>query len=99
MCESKVCSKCGIEKSLDQFYKRKSSKTGYYSECKTCHDLQRYEYIDNLVYIEITEKYCKRCNTIKPIIDFYKNKRIKDGYSSSCKLCSDKSKKIDHIIL
>lgn len=93
MCGSKICSKCGIEKLIDQFYNKKNSKDGHQSECKTCHNLRRYEYIEQLVYIETIEKYCKRCNTTKSVTEFYKNKRIKDGYSSACKQCSDKSKK------
>ncbi|MCK4666881.1 hypothetical protein KAU33_09040 [Candidatus Dependentiae bacterium] len=33
---TKVCSKCGIEKPLDEFYNRKISKDGKYSSCKKC---------------------------------------------------------------
>lgn len=32
----KKCSKCEIEKELSEFYKKKSSKDGYRSECKEC---------------------------------------------------------------
>lgn len=32
----KKCSKCGVEKELKYFYKRKDSKDGYRSECKEC---------------------------------------------------------------
>ena len=33
---SKVCTKCKMEKSLIEFYKDKSSKSGYRSSCKMC---------------------------------------------------------------
>lgn len=33
---SKVCSKCKVEKSLDNFHRRKSRKDGRTSRCKTC---------------------------------------------------------------
>jgi hypothetical protein len=32
----KQCSKCGIEQPLTNFYLRKSSKDGYYQQCKPC---------------------------------------------------------------
>ena len=32
----KTCSKCNIDKPLDQFYVRKDRDSGYKSECKTC---------------------------------------------------------------
>ena len=34
--ETKICSKCGIEKELCEFCKDKSKKTGYKSQCKIC---------------------------------------------------------------
>ena len=33
----KRCTKCGEEKELDKFYKRKINKDGLYGECKKCH--------------------------------------------------------------
>lgn len=33
------------------------------------------------------EKTCKECKTVKPITDYYKNKKIKSGYESKCKKC------------
>lgn len=40
------------------------------------------------------EKACKECQIVKPIIDFYKNKKIKSGYESKCKSCIKEEKKI-----
>lgn len=34
--ETKICSKCGINKELSEFGKRKDSKSGFRSECKSC---------------------------------------------------------------
>jgi len=34
--ERKVCSKCGIEKPISEFYMRKGSRDGYRNECKQC---------------------------------------------------------------
>jgi hypothetical protein len=32
----RICSKCGIEKSLDEFYLRRGSIDGYRNDCKEC---------------------------------------------------------------
>ncbi len=32
----KSCSKCGVKKSLDEFYKRSSSRDGLHPWCKGC---------------------------------------------------------------
>lgn len=34
--ETKTCNKCGEVKSLDEFYKDKTKKDGYYYPCKMC---------------------------------------------------------------
>lgn len=34
--ETKICSKCGIDKELSEFGKDKSKKSGYKSQCKKC---------------------------------------------------------------
>jgi hypothetical protein len=39
--------------------------------------------IDNVIV-----KYCQECGEIKPITEFYENKRMKDGYFNICKECS-----------
>jgi hypothetical protein len=42
----KRCSKCGIEKPLDEFQKRKASKDGYQSQCKVCRNKANKEHAD-----------------------------------------------------
>lgn len=32
----KICKKCGTEKPLSEFYKRKSTLDGYRNQCKKC---------------------------------------------------------------
>ena len=34
MCDTKICTKCNSEKPLDEFYKRKTYKDGYNTNCK-----------------------------------------------------------------
>lgn len=33
----KICSKCGLEKDLTDFYRDRASKDGFRSDCKACH--------------------------------------------------------------
>ena len=40
-------------------------------------------------------KYCRKCNMIKPVTDFYIHKDFKNGYHPNCKSCIKiKNKKI-----
>ena len=39
----KPCSKCGVEKSFDDFHKNKSNADGMQSQCKDCRHLKRVE--------------------------------------------------------
>lgn len=53
------CSMCGKDKETDEFYKRKSSATGYYRHCKQCHNkIVRENYKDNReAYLEKKREY------------------------------------------
>lgn len=42
------------------------------------------------VYSGEDEKFCSKCNTLKPIGDFYKNKSRRDGKAVFCKTCWEK---------
>lgn len=36
----------------------------------------------------VKEKLCKRCNIVKPLLDFHKRSRAKDGHAIYCKKCN-----------
>lgn len=56
----KICSTCGVEKSLVEFYKRKDSKDGYLNKCKSCHkEYKRNYYQENK---EVINKKCREYN-------------------------------------
>lgn len=63
---SKLCSKCDIEKSIENFHKRAAIKSGYRSECKSCGCDRRRKYHKNNreVSIEASNKW-KRENKNK----------------------------------
>ena len=44
---TKSCTKCHQIKQLIEFYKNKTSKDGYHTQCKTCKDNNKNEYVKN----------------------------------------------------
>jgi hypothetical protein len=45
--ETKICSKCGEEKEISEFYKSKTSKSGYRGACISCTTEKHKEYYQN----------------------------------------------------
>ncbi len=43
----------------------------------------------------VIEKRCTKCKIIKPVTEFYRNCRSKDGYAWNCKQCSKASSLYD----
>ena len=91
MTESKTCTKCGLEKPLLDYYKRKDSLDGLHGQCKCCYkDAQRRKpYIPvSTLDIDVSgSKQCRICNKVKPKTEFNKKADAKDGLESSCKEC------------
>jgi hypothetical protein len=65
----KRCNECGIEKELSEFQKRKDSKDGLRSKCKTC--ISEYQKSYQLKYYE---------NNIEKITDYKYNYRRTSSY-------------------
>ena len=38
----------------------------------------------------VTEKACTRCGEVKPLADFYRDSRARDGRAARCKLCASR---------
>jgi len=87
----KMCNKCQIFKNESEFFKSKSSKTGFRSSCKLCNK----EYTKNLQTkfeeqrkeLNIQEKTCSRCKLTLPINNFVVRNLSKDGYNPACTNC------------
>lgn len=72
--ETKICSKCKIEKLFSDFYKNRP-------ECKKCKKEYDISYKNNIEKLYLKEKKCTLCKNVKPIDNFSKNQ-------SKCKDCN-----------
>jgi hypothetical protein len=94
MDDFKVCTKCRMEKNLNEFHKDKSNKSGYYTICKTCKKTKMKELRQKYSILETREikdkKVCCRCKKEKNILEFVKNRCCKDGFDKECKECKYK---------
>lgn len=41
----------------------------------------------------MADRLCKKCQSVKPLTDFFHRKRNKDGYATQCKICSTRTHK------
>jgi len=92
------CSKCKIVKELTEFHRDRSKSTGYYSQCKDCYNRARRVSDDKRTIIKSNKpqcdegfRFCTKCETVKNITEFARNKSKKSGYSSQCKECLNSS--------
>ena len=92
------CKKCMKCLPANEFSSDKSRKGGMAAWCKECMDAINKERIEQY-RITIEEdglpetKVCTKCLLELPISDFYNNSSTKDGKSSHCKECMEKSAK------
>jgi len=91
--DTKICTKCGKEKSLPEFYKSVYGKGGVESMCKECRQSWNRNYHSKANYLPQIEgnKRCAKCGKMVPVNDFSFNRRNKDGRGSYCKSCAHDS--------
>ena len=96
----KRCSKCKIEKSLEDFHKDATRKDGKCFSCKSCcrkNANQRYRDKNPVSYnhplVNPKLKQCSKCRKVLERKHFHKWNRAKDGKQSSCKRCYSKTAK------
>lgn len=84
----KKCSRCGVVKKEEEFYKKTE---GLESKCKTCKKQVQYNYRQRLLQrknINLPlKKTCCNCGIDKPTEEFYKDRGKLDGLRESCKTC------------
>ena len=99
MTETKICRKCGVEKSIIDFRKSGcrtladgSIKQHYKRECKQCQRKGRTR-VDN-----VDPKVCNKCGISKPLSEYhFEHYRGSDGkgrYRGECKSCRSATRKV-----
>lgn len=90
----KVCTRCGLERSVIEFSKNKNSRDGLHYWCKTCLDESRHNSsgerrhrLDSLSVAPSDMKTCTKCGRVKPKTGFKKRKTAPDGLSWHCREC------------
>lgn len=102
--QTKICTKCGIEKPIEDFFASKSGFLNKMAECKLCNCLVRYnrrrqKRIKEGKIVKIPTllarqnsinglRFCPACKQTKPLDQFYQSKNSNGGHASHCKDCS-----------
>jgi len=96
----KTCFTCKLTKSFSDFSNTTNNIDGKCSYCKECSNQRqkeakikkgpRQKYEPSL---DITEKCCLFCDDTKPVSEFWKCTREKDGYNPNCVDCAKKLRK------
>jgi hypothetical protein len=85
---TKICSKCGIEKNISEFYERiKGSKDGYNAQCKICVNNRSKQYIQNHPGLNAKSQRKYRKNNIEKCIKSgsdQRKKRLELNLKSEC---------------
>ena len=92
MVETKVCTKCGAEKPVSEFYRDKHNRDGFRNRCKPCVYVPK-KPLRQREQLPEGKKRCSTCNEIKEVMFFSKNKLNLDGYGYQCKACRSKYRK------
>lgn len=104
--DTKVCKKCGLEKSLDLFYNDKKSKDGKCFRCKVCMNVTTYANYEKKRKpkkdwsTDPGFKICRKCLEKKPVGDFnihFGKTRTKDKLRNECRECQ-KTKSRTHYL-
>ena len=90
--QTKRCTKCKLKISLEDFHRDSRRPDGHRCRCKKCLGwpttselkAKRERIPQSLID---GYKICNGCGQRLPLIDFYKDKYVKDGFTRSCKKC------------
>jgi len=86
---------------LDKFHKNKGNADGVNRICKQCYKF--FTFGENCKIVKtvaipahdnLVEKWCNRCEKVKPFSDFYNDKMSKDGLGANCKSCKADQKRV-----
>ena len=89
----KLCTKCGIDKPLEEFRRHSRKKHGRDSHCKSCRKKHDNDVASS--YKEpVEKKLCASCTLLKPASEFGANRFRMDGLRSYCRACARRDDKI-----
>lgn len=97
-----LCTKCGLKKDKNDFYKRKSgTPLSYCKDCQT--ELKQKKFEEKIEFIvELKQNLCEDCNNEYPalVFDFYKDGKIYPLYKAKNKSLNKIIEEIkDHMML
>ena len=87
---TKVCSKCKIEKSRNQFWKDRCRKDGLMDCCAECGKIKNRNHTLRRSFnpkSQITKKQCSKCQKIKNVSEYWSNRTTPTGLCNMCKPC------------
>jgi len=100
MCEdirTKICSRCNVEKDINNFHKEIGGLYGVRKLCKECRSFLTINGLSEKIIkpplIIDGKKKCSKCGENKILDLFQKTIKNKIGYSSQCKDCLNKTQK------
>jgi len=88
--KTKVCTKCQVEKPVEEFWIKRSRKDGLNPQCKECIKQVKQRRIEKLKANPPeppAAKQCVSCGEVKSSADFNRNSGNKDGFSNRCRTC------------
>ena len=100
---SKWCRRCETVKAVEAFARNKTSKDGLQVHCRDCQaavDRSRRESAGLLVRprdVPDGQKFCRTCQQVKPLSEWSRSSRSRDGLQSRCKECTSRRQRRDHL--
>lgn len=94
-----ICSRCNQHKEKDEMKRDKSRQSGFYPWCKKCFaSYQKTQRLQRPNVPKSDTKHCPKCEVVKSISEFTKNKHQTDGLYPYCRECKYKHAKDDYKI-
>jgi Recombination endonuclease VII len=93
MSATKRCSRCGSNLPTSQFAVRRASADGLQAYCRTCVSTWARQHRPRKLRnapagVEAGEKWCRRCDEVKPQAAFARNRTAPDGLQGQCRACA-----------